>query len=182
MLKLLISGLDIMSIKYCVLDRPVRYFSNRSGYWNWYRENSQNIDIVSISFRNRGLQNIDIDIEFETDATKILILISNSKLRQPEYWYRSRIRNTGYQNIDIDIEFEIEATRKLISISILKWALSIILVLSLDLLAEFLLNKYRPKYRYRFDIEPILVQIIYWFQYWNKNHQEIISISILNSK
>ena len=58
----------------------------------------------------------------------------------------------------------------------------IILVLSLDLLAEFLLNKYRPKYRYRFDIEPILVQIIYWFQYWNKNHQEIISISILNSK
>ena len=162
--------------------RPVRYFSNRSGYWNWYRENGQNIDIASISFRNRGLQNIDIDIEFETEATKILILISNSKLRQPEYWYRFRIRNWDHQIIDIDLEFKTEATRKLISILILKWALSIILVLSLDLLAEFLLNKYRPKYRYRFDIEQILVQIIYWFQYWNKNHQEIISISILNSK
>ena len=162
--------------------RPVRYFSNRSGYWYWYRENDQNIDIVSISFRNRGLQNIDIDIEIETEATKILISISNLKLRKPEYWYWCRIRNWDHQNIGIDFEFETEATRKLISILILKWALSMILVLSLDLLAEFLLNKYRPKYRYRFDIEPILVQIIYWFQYWNKNHQEIISISILNSK
>ena len=77
-------------------------------YWYWYWN------------RNRGLQNIDIGLEFETETSRILILILNSKQRPPEYWYWYRIRNRGHQNIDIDLEFETEATRILILISNLK--------------------------------------------------------------
>ena len=107
-------GKDNCWQKYMAYIIPVRYFSNRSGYWYWYRENGQNIDIVSILFRNRGLQNINIDIEFETEATRILILILNSKQRPPEYWFWYWIRNRGHQNIDIGIEFETAASRILI--------------------------------------------------------------------
>ena len=95
-----------------------------SGKWPIYR---YRIDIVSKQrppeywyrywIRSRDHQNIDIGIEIETEASRILISVSNSKQRPPEYWYWYWIRNRGHQNIDIDIEFETEVTRILILVS-----------------------------------------------------------------